>query len=155
MLGDLLSAGTATIIDTLERNFGRLSVQPGGTSHYHLRDMPTVALHDWYVSPFAGLEQAQFIKWVAMVWPLNPDSTHAMAAQSMMGSIDASSSSAHEDFAYLDTLFVPQRLWSEMGQFMLGVALISKNADVSGLAVDALIEGIEDGRDTPKHWLRC
>lgn len=151
MLGDLLAAGTTTIIDTLERSFGSMSMQPHATTSYHLREMPTTALHDWYMSPSAGWEHAQFIKWVAMVWPLNPDSTHAMAVQSMMSRIDASSSSSHADFAHLDTLFVPHWPWSEMGQFMLGLALISKNADVKGLAVDAFIEGIEDGRAHP--WL--
>jgi hypothetical protein len=41
------------------------------------------------------------------------------------------------------SLFQKNRPWGEVGHLLLCLGLIGKDADVKGLAVDALIEGIE------------
>lgn len=39
-------------------------------------------------------------------------------------------------------MFQPERPWGEIGHLLLCIGLIGKDADARGLAVDALIEGI-------------
>ena len=48
-------------------------------------------------------------------------------------------------FGFLQSLFQKNRPWGEAGHLLLCLGLVGRNADVKGLAVDALIDGI-DGR---------
>ncbi len=72
----------------------------------------------------------------------------------MVGRIDEEASNWEPHFPYLQPLFEPDRPLTEMSLVALWVGLLSKNSDVRGLATDALIEAIQDGRARPEPLAR-
>jgi hypothetical protein len=89
------------------------------------------------------------IRWLGLLWPQNLDSYWRLACDSLIERLDIDTTASAPNFAYLDPLFELDRSWAELEHLALSVALISKDADVKGLGIDALIEGIEDGRAHP------
>jgi len=78
-------------------------------------------------------------------WPQCPNAAYIVAVEDLMQRVDEDSSSWEPNFGYLDGLFQKNRPWLEPGHLLLCIALSVKDADVRGLAIDAMIEGIEAG----------
>ena len=49
-------------------------------------------------------------------------------------------------FGFLQSLFQKNRPWGEAAHLLLCLGLVGRDADVKGLAVDALIEGLHEVR---------
>lgn len=82
-------------------------------------------------------------QWACWLWPQNPAAACMRGAVTLVQRIDDNASSWSPSHGHLQVLFQPGRPWREPGHLLLCVALIGKDADARGLAVDALIEGIE------------
>jgi hypothetical protein len=109
-----------------------------------LATYPTVLLHRHRAIYFgnAGLE----IRWCASVWPHHTDALYALGAQAIVARLNNTASPYCGNAAYLERLFDADAPLSEMAQLLLAVALVSRDADVAGLAVDALLQTVADGR---------
>ena len=88
-------------------------------------------------------------QWLAYIWPQNPAGAHMTAAGRLVEQIDQDSSSWTPGFGYFQALFQHNRPWREAGHLLLCLGLVGKDADAKGLAVDALIEGIDTRRFDP------
>jgi hypothetical protein len=82
-------------------------------------------------------------QWSAHIWPQNPAGAQMKGASRLVQRIDEDSSNWTPGFGFLHSLFQKNRPWGEAGHLLLCLGLVGKDADVKGLAVDALIEGIE------------
>jgi hypothetical protein len=89
-------------------------------------------------------------QWLAYVWPQNPAGAQMKGASKLAQRIDGDSSNLEPGFGFLQSLFQKNRPWGEAGHLLLCVGLVAKDADVKGLALDALIEGVE-GRVFDPH----
>src|SRR5207245_7229296 len=86
------------------------------------------------------------IRWIATIWPHNPDAHFARGAKQVGQRLDHHASNWYPNGAYLEPLFDPETLFTEIAQLLVAVSLISRDADVRGLAIDALGQLIIDGR---------
>jgi len=114
---------------------------------------------DWTLLPTAALNRQMETKpswmgemgttwvaqWLAYIWPQHPAAAYIKGATKLVQRMDEDSSSWTPGIGYLQGLFQKNRPWLEPGHLLLCIGLAGKDADVKGLAVDALIEGI-DGR---------
>lgn len=119
-----------------------------GTVKTDWKGIPTAALHRFTVPSWQtpDLHGAWLIRWLGTIWPLNTDSTLVIGVRALMDRYDQNAATTAPNFAFLEPAFAVDRPWSEKAVLALWVALVGKDADARGLAVDALIEGIEDGR---------
>jgi hypothetical protein len=85
-----------------------------------------------------------------MVWPLNADPFLADGAQSLSQRVNAPSSTLEPNYVYLSPVVEPDRPWNEMAYLVVWIALVSKDADSRGAALDAVIVAIDDGRAATK-----
>ena len=85
-------------------------------------------------------------QWLAMIWPLNLDPYYADGIRLLLGRVNAPSSAFEPNYVFLQPLLEPDRLWSEMAYLMAWIALVSKDADSRGAAIDAFVTAIDDGR---------
>src|SRR5207248_9813408 len=88
-------------------------------------------------------------QWLAYIWPQNPAAAHIKGAIRLMERMDGNSSNWTPGFGYFQALFQHNRPWREAGHLLLCLGLVGKDADAKGLAVDAMIEGIEMRRFDP------
>jgi len=91
-----------------------------------------------------GKEHA-IVDWAASVWPQDRRSWFAVSAALLLGNLDWWEARWH-DRRRLEPLFEP---WTPLGPeagMLLAVALQAKEPGQRGLAVDAVIAGIDDGR---------
>lgn len=84
-------------------------------------------------------------QWLAHLWPQNPAAACMTGVAKLHERIDENSSGWEPRHGFLRVLFQRGRPWREAGHLLLCLGLAGKDADAKGLAVDALIEGI-DGR---------
>ncbi len=82
------------------------------------------------------------------VWPAKPDGALAEGAIHLADRLHAPASTFSPLATYLEPLFDPDLRFSEMTQLALAMALLSKDPGARGLAIDALISLITDGRCT-------
>jgi hypothetical protein len=108
-------------------------------------ELPTVALcRRMEAKHYSGdLNTVWATQWLAHLWPQNPAGAQMKGASKLAERIDENSSNWTPGFGFLHSLFQKNRPWGEVGHLLLCMGLIGKDADVKGLAVDALIEGIE------------
>ena len=108
-------------------------------------ELPTAALcRRTEAKHFSGdLNTVWVTQWLAYLWPQNPAGGQMKGASKLADRIDENSSNWTPGFGFLHSLFQKNRPWGEVGHLLLCLGLIGKDADVKGLAVDALIEGIE------------
>jgi hypothetical protein len=106
-------------------------------------DLPTVLLHaDFHGSGAASL------RWGALTWPLARESWFAIGAYHLARNLDW----WEADWAkrtYLEPLLDPDVPLKPMALLLLALGLAAKEPGESGLAADALIHTIEDGRLDP------
>ena len=113
------------------------------------KKLPSAALHQ--SSPkryyFSGdLNSAWVTQWLPYQWPLNPSGAYITGAKALAARIDDDSSNWTPGFGHLVALFQKNRPWREAGHLLLCLGLVAKDADARGLAVDAIVEGIESGQ---------
>ena len=131
----------------------RLSISPSDRSGLDEAAFPIQALH-------AGISQRRrptvfmpgFMRqWRASIWPGNPDPHLAGLIQRLMGRIDCNATSLEPSRSYLEPLFQPDRNWSALGLLVLGIAMVGKDTDLRGVAVEALHGAVVDGRAQPRQ----
>jgi hypothetical protein len=126
----------------------RVDVQQPPLPSEHMRDLPTVLLHAWLIPKDMGIsagDDRAVLRWLGHVWPANPDSYFAIGIRlRRMPYMIASTYRLRAPF--LMPLFDPDVPFTEMAQLLLALALNQAEPEVTGLAVDALIELIRDGR---------
>ncbi len=111
---------------------------------------PTVALHEATLRGSRFEFGAPWVhQWTGQIWPLNADPFLAGGVLSLANRVNAAPSAFEPNHVFLEPLLEPDRPWTEMGYLALAVALVSKDSDSRGAALDALIAGIEDGRAAP------
>ncbi|MFO0977276.1 MAG: DUF6493 family protein [Planctomycetaceae bacterium] len=115
--------------------------------------LPTVLLHsaritgrdDYYeVGDFAGNTEGT-VRWSATIWPLERESYFAGAVEGVLNNLDWHEAQWHNK-SMLDPLFDPGTPLKNNGLLLLVGTLAAKEPGESGLAVDAAIQSIEDGR---------
>ncbi len=89
-------------------------------------------------------------QWLTHQWPLRPHGAYVTGVRALMDRIDDDSSNWSPGFGYFHGLFQKNRPWLAPGHLLLCLGLAGKDADSRGLAVDAMIEGIEAGQLDPK-----
>jgi hypothetical protein len=82
-------------------------------------------------------------RWLAYIWPQNPSAVYMKAVKGLATNIDEAGSTWGPRFGFFYALFQKNRPWRESGHLLLCLGLAARDADVKGLAVDALIEGID------------
>jgi hypothetical protein len=105
---------------------------------------PTILLHSWKPLEFA--HQGPDIRWVATAWPHQLDPFFAAGARALTMALEKPSSTWRPSTPFVEALLEPDTPFSEMAQLLLAVALVSRDAGASGLAVDVLIQACGDGR---------
>ena len=85
-------------------------------------------------------------QWLEQTWPLNPEPIYLLGVKQMAFRIDEDSSNWEPSHGFFHGLFEKKRAWGEAAHLMLSIGLLGKDADCRGLAIDALIEGIETGK---------
>lgn len=116
------------------------------------RDVPTAALNHTSKGDQRWLYDHTSIwvsQWLSHLWPQNPAAVFATTAAKLAHRMDADSSTFEPSAGFMNCFFQKNRPWGEMGHLALMLGLSGKDADVSGLAIDALIEGIESGQFDP------
>ena len=89
------------------------------------------------------------IHWAATVWPANPDGQAVRGIQWMMMRMDEKSSVFDPHYAFIEFVFCPARPWTPVVIVALWCAALSRSEDNRRAGIDALIEGIADGRAHP------
>lgn len=125
-----------------------LAVGPAVPDPERIRDMPTVLLHNWLVPfefGFPGSGGKGVIHWVRTVWPSNLDSFFAVGVR--LRAVEYMTASLFRLRApFLEPLLDPDVPFTEVAQLLVALALAQAEPEATGLAVDALIELIRDGR---------
>ena len=93
-------------------------------------------------------------KWLGLLWPSDLRGYWRLAADCILERLDIDTASTFPNYAWYEPLFEVDRCWGELEYLILCLGLISKDSDVVGLAVDAAIEAIEDGRLHPEPFSR-
>ena len=116
-----------------------------------LQSRPTVMLHsradNW--RPFQS-HSPWVYDWISLIWPANLDSFYAIGEKALVDRLDEPSSTWDPNHAFLPPLFDVDRPWTGITQLAVIAAAISRDQDARGLAADALIEAIADGRVHPE-----
>lgn len=108
--------------------------------------LPTAALNrrmDAKPRLFGDFNRPWVTQWLSFIWPQNPAAACMRGVTRLMLRTDDSSSSWSPSHGFLQSLFQRGRPWREPGHLLLCVGLVGKDADARGLAIDALIEGID------------
>ena len=109
--------------------------------------LPASSLSQRRGRPDSGeMHSAPMTQWEAGHWPANPDGFYCTGATMVLARLDDKSSVDAPNHAYLHPLFEPTRPWSGAACLLAMLGLVSKDADVNGLAMDAVIEAVGDGR---------
>ncbi len=111
----------------------------------------------WEVLPSAALNRPSKTKpywsselnavwvsqWHSQLWPLEPSGSYFSSVKSLVSRTDDDASNWSPTFGFFEALFVKGRPWGEGGHLMLCLGLVGKDADAKGLAIDALIDGVD------------
>ncbi len=103
-------------------------------------DLFTVLLHDT-----AAHRVADATSWVASAWPLGRESFFAAGADMMLG-VEFPPSEAVSYRPFIEALLDPDTPLRPMARLMLAGTLSSNRPELQGLAVDALVAAVDDGR---------
>ncbi len=126
--------------------FGRIALAASGRIATDWPTLPTAALNrlpekrQYWSGELGTIWVSQ---WLAYVWPQNPAAACFKGISRLVERMDENSSNWTPGFGYFNLLFQRGRPWGEAGHLLLCIGLVGKDADAKGLAVDALIEGIE------------
>ena len=112
------------------------------------RDLPTILLFARAAGGYCQKEHSAFVDWLALVWPQSRRSWFAVSAQLFAANIDWSEAE-WANRRRLEPLFEP---WTAIGleaALLLAVALQAREPGEQGLAVEATIALLSDGRLKP------
>ena len=108
-------------------------------------DQPTALLHHYRYDRWMT-DTVLNIRCRFAMWPANPNATLARGAAAILSRLGSPASTFSPFAHYLEPLFDPDTPLSEMARLCLCLALLSKDAGAKGMAVDAMIVLIADGR---------
>ncbi len=119
---------------------------------FTMRELPTSALHRMADDAWEDYDQqtAWQVEWARQVWPANTDAILASGVRWISRGIDYTGAASSPHHAYLGSLLDSGRPWTEIAYLAAGTGLLARDPDVRGVAVDALVEGIGDGRVHPE-----
>jgi hypothetical protein len=123
-----------------------------GSVQVQWKDVPTAALchtskgEQRWMYDYSSIWVSQ---WLSHLWPQNGAPAFAAAADRLALRLDADASNLEPSAGYLECLFQKNRAWGEMGHLALLFGLAGKDADARGLAIDALVQGIEGSQFDP------
>jgi hypothetical protein len=103
-------------------------------------EFPTVLLHS-----HAGKSSAALKRWGATIWPIARESWLAQGVQAIGSNLDWWQADWNNRI-YLEPLTDPDVPLKPMALLLLTLGLAAKQADEHGLATDALIAAVDDGR---------
>ncbi|MCK4711115.1 MAG: hypothetical protein KAU21_21060, partial [Gammaproteobacteria bacterium] len=119
-----------------------------------LKDLPSYLL-SWFdrksIYQNTNFSSHWLIHWGIMTWPANINGSMSRAACHFITRTDEKGSSYEPNYAFLEPVFYKDTNWSEMVRLAIWTALISLDADAKGMAIDLLIQGIDDGRAHPEQ----
>ncbi len=104
----------------------------------HAYELPTALLHDERARGWLG-------RWLATLWPIGRDSFFAAGVESILGN-ETTPSEVSSVRPYLEPLLDPDVPLREMARLLLAGSLSASAPELQGLATDALIAAIGDGR---------
>jgi hypothetical protein len=106
------------------------------------------------LAQLVGYGYAWFFGWLcemlSTIWPLRPDACLAWACDLLLLRHDEPASTWESAWRLLAPLLTPDRAWSAIGRTALWIGLLSRDENARGICLDALIEGIVDGRAAPE-----
>ena len=97
-------------------------------------------------------ESKWLIDVLASLQPANVSSQMAIGCKALVMRLDYTASSIEQNYPYLNVLFAVDRPMDDLACLMLTLGLSGLDQDVRGLAIDAAIETIADGRLHPTLW---
>ncbi len=128
----------------------RMQVSSPDIRSSELNSWPTLALCQLLHGPTFGFTvswaPAWKAQWLTSIWPLHCESRLAMGAAVLCQRVNAPSSSLEPNYVYLAPLLEPDRPWSELAYLACWIALVSNDADSRGIAIDCMVQAIDDGR---------
>ncbi len=98
---------------------------------------------------WSGGASGWLFEWMTLFWPQNPNAIYARATYAF--SLDENASSWSTGHGYLNALFQANRPWGQTGHLVIARGLASKNADIRGYIIDAMIDGVEHGQFDPER----
>jgi len=107
---------------------------------------PTLALSCATCEGVWGIGNPWITDWLATIWPANVDPLLAEGARALTQRVNSPASMLEPNYVYLAPLLEPDRPWTELAYLVAWIALVSKDADSRGSAMDAIIAAVEDGR---------
>ncbi len=119
----------------------------GARTTTHWEELPTAALSRWPETKYnwaTDINTTWQAQWLAFLWPQKLDSVHMKAVRKLVLRIEEDSSNSTANHGLLNCLFQKGRSWGEPGHLVLALSIVGKDSDVRSLAIDALIEGIEN-----------
>lgn len=126
----------------------QVGVLPGTPAPEQMRDMPTVLMHAWVIPEETAWSMGAatgVLRWLGTLWPARLDSFFAIGIR--LRRVPYMAASLYRlRAAFLAPLFDPDVPFTELAQLLVTLALGQAEPHVAGLAVDALIELIRDGR---------
>jgi hypothetical protein len=124
-----------------------VSVAPRPAGFEDVATRPTVALASCLLQlhPIDASQDWE-ARLLASYWPANTDACLAVACSKLRGRLDDAGLVFEAVPGWMATLQAVDQGWSEMGRTALWLGLLSRNDQSRGTAIDALIEGIADGR---------
>ena len=136
--------------DDTQPPYAGVTVTPDKPEYGTIRDVPSALVHRWGAEEELGSYTGEYHGangWAASVWPAQLDPFFAAGAHiPPRGFMEADL--LRQRAAFLGPLFDSDVPLTEMAQLLVALALIQKEPEVAGLAVDVLIELIRDGRCT-------
>jgi hypothetical protein len=136
----------AAASDSASGFIGRVASALRGRTAMDWRSLPTAALNrrmDRKRSWSGELLSPWVSQWLSFIWPQNPAAAYMLGVTRLMLRTDENSSSWSPSHGYFQPLFQRGRPWREPGHLLLCIGLVAKDADARGLAIDALIEGVD------------
>ncbi len=124
-----------------------VTVAPQRVSPEELETRPTVALASCLLQLHSiSASQNWESRLLASYWPANPDGCLAVACSKLRGRLDDAGLVFEAVPGWMAPLQAVDQGWSEMARTALWLGLLSRNDQSRGTSIDALIEGIADGR---------
>lgn len=129
-----------------------VDVEPAGPAELNVAEYPVSVLTQRLASDGDYDIPAWTVAWLASLWPSNTEPFLIGAVQKLLVQLDRPASSAEviASASSLSPLLKAERGWSPTAVYALWLALFNRDADARAIAIDALVEGLFDGRAHPK-----
>ena len=150
--------GKSKVSASARGTFFNMSRLLGRKQTVEWESIPTAAIHQHKSKPkyywFGDLNTTWVAQWLAYIWPQHPDYALYRGARQLMQRVDDNASNWTPSHGFFKALFVRGRPWGEAEHLLATLGLVGKDADAKGLAVDAIIEGIDAQQFNPVHFAK-